>query len=190
MGAYHPDLRSSTPLAPRRHKTPKRIRNLGIKAPHESIHKIQEELKSKLKTFGHRVLQIFSIRAVGNLFTSLGPALGLYPMKMDTLSLTALTSLWKVKVRSCRAETLRKQMSEKTRWIRVVIQVFRRSSMWFTQKVSSNSKLARLSVIKVFFFCCGDAMRQLEHVISRFQAQFPLTTKYSCTLCSHILGNW
>ena len=100
---------------PRRHKTPKRIRNLGIKAPHKSIHKIQEELKSKLKTFGHRVLQIFSIRAVGNLFTFLGPALGLYPMKMDALSLTALTSLWKVKVRSCRAETLRKQMSEKTR---------------------------------------------------------------------------
>jgi superfamily II RNA helicase len=34
---------------PRRHKTPKRIRNLGIKAPHESIHEIQEELKRKLK---------------------------------------------------------------------------------------------------------------------------------------------
>ena len=32
---------------PRRHKTPKRIQNPGIKAPHESIHEIQEELKSK-----------------------------------------------------------------------------------------------------------------------------------------------
>ena len=34
---------------PRRHKTPKRIRNPGIKSPCESIHKIQEESRRKLK---------------------------------------------------------------------------------------------------------------------------------------------
>ena len=102
---------------PRNHKTPKRIRNPGIKASRESI---------------------------------------------------------KVKVRSCRTETLRKQMSKKTRWIRVVIQVFRRSCMWFTQKVLSNSKLAMLSTIKVFFLQLN-ATRQLEHVISSFQPWPPNT---------------
>ena len=142
-----------------------------------------------LADIGHWVLQLFSIWTGGNLSTSLCPALRLYPMNMDTLSLTALTLLWKVKVRSCRTETLRKQMSEKTRWIWVVIQVFQRSGMWFTQKGTLNSKLAMLSAIKVVFRC-WDAMWQLEHMISSSQPQFPLTAEYCCTLCSHILENW
>ena len=82
---------------PRRHKTPKRIRNPGIKAPRESIHEIQEELKRKLK-------------------------------------LTFTPEEWQ----ACLIQRV-KQGYE--------------SGMWFTQKVSSNSKLAMLSAIKVFFCC-------------------------------------